>query len=80
MIVSVHQPQYIPWLGFFHKLSKSDVYVSLDTVQYLSRGFNHRNKIKTPDGESWLTIPVIYKQKCGINEVKINHGSIIKRC
>lgn len=74
MILSIHQPQYLPYLGFFDKISKSDVYVSLDTVQYLNRGFIHRNKIKTSPGCIWLTIPVTYKQGCLINEVEINNN------
>jgi hypothetical protein len=73
MILSVHQPQYLPWLGFFDKISRSDIYVSLDQVQYMNRGFIHRNKIKTPNGWIWLTIPVNYEQGCRIDEVMINN-------
>jgi len=75
MIISVHQPQYLPWLGFFHKLSNSDAYVSLDTVQYMNRGFIHRNKIKTPQGWVWLTIPVMYEHGNIINEVRIKYNT-----
>ncbi|MGM0710742.1 WbqC family protein [Brevibacillus parabrevis] len=58
MIVTVHQPAYIPWLGYFEKIMRSDVYVFLDSVQYESRSFINRNKIKTPSGAIWLSIPV----------------------
>lgn len=61
MILSVHQPQYIPWLGYFHKIAKSDLFVFLDDVQYKKREFQNRNKIKTPAGPLWLTVPVITK-------------------
>ena len=49
MIVSIHQPNYLPWLGFFDKIKQSDYFVIFDNVQF-PRGknhFGHRNKIKT---------------------------------
>jgi hypothetical protein len=58
MIISVHQPQYLPWLGYFHKIDKSDCFVFLDTVQYKAREFINRNKIRTQDGWIWLSVPV----------------------
>lgn len=61
MILAVHQPQYIPWLGYFHKIAKCDLFVFLDDVQYKKREFQNRNKIVTPDGPQWLTLPVITK-------------------
>lgn len=61
MILSVHQPQYIPWLGYFDKIAKSNCFVFLDQVQYKPREFQNRNKIRTKDGWIWLTVPVISK-------------------
>jgi hypothetical protein len=61
MIISVHQPQYIPWLGYFDKIARSDSFVFLDNVQYKEREFQNRNKIRTKDGSIWLTVPVISK-------------------
>ena len=58
MILTAHQPAYLPWLGFFHKIVVSDIFVILDKVQYQKNYFINRNKIKTPQGETWLTIPV----------------------
>jgi len=58
MIVTIHQPAYLPWLGYFEKIKKSDVYVFLDSVQFEKNSFTNRNKIKTPQGSSWLTVPV----------------------
>ena len=74
MILSVHQPQYLPWLGYFDKIAKSDCFVFLDCVQYKKREFQNRNKIRTKDGWIWLTVPVISKSKGFqlINEVLIN--------
>lgn len=68
MILSVHQPQYIPWLGYFDKIEKSDCFVFLDKVQYKAREFQNRNKIRTKDGWIWLTVPVVTK---GLREQKI---------
>lgn len=58
MKVCIIQPSYIPWKGFFHQISQSNVFVFLDTVQYDKRGWRNRNKIKTRQGTDWLTIPV----------------------
>lgn len=71
-IAAIHQPQYFPYLGFFHKLSQADIYVVMDNVEFLRRGLQHRNKIKTAKGDQWLTVPVLHQQKQLINEVKIN--------
>ena len=76
MIVSCHQPNYLPWSGFFHKILKSDVHVILDTNQ-LPRGkdFVVRNKIKIDDGFKWLRVSVLEKNKMlAIKEVKINNS------
>jgi hypothetical protein len=58
-VVAIHQPNYIPWPGYFHKLAACDVFVYLDAVQYpRGRSFAARNRIKTPNGVVFLTIPV----------------------
>ncbi len=57
-IVYIHQPDFAPWLGFFDKLKKSDVYIVLDDVQFLNKGWHNRDKIKGPSGVIWLTVPV----------------------
>ncbi len=63
MILSVHQPQYIPWLGYLDKIARSDAFVFLDCVQYKEREFQNRNKIRTRGGWAWLTVPVVSKGK-----------------
>lgn len=60
-IVSAHQPAYLPWLGYFHKIMLSDVFVILDDVQFEKNSFVNRNRIKGSSGEFWLSIPT--KQK-----------------
>ncbi|MFH1073956.1 MAG: WbqC family protein [Candidatus Firestonebacteria bacterium] len=63
MKLSAHQPQYIPWMGYFDKLAKSDIFVFLDNVQYKKREFQNRNKIRTKESFLWLTVPVLTKGK-----------------
>ena len=73
MIVAVHQPQYLPWLGYFHKIDSADRFVLLDNVQFKKNEWQNRNKIKTAQGWQWLTVPVRYKFPQRINEVEINN-------
>ena len=79
--VCIHQPDFIPWIGFFDRLIKSDIFVILDNVQFLRRGWHNRDKIKTADGWMWLTVPVKktgrYKQL--INEVEIDNSQDWRR-
>lgn len=74
-IIAVHQPNYIPWPGFFYKISRSDAFVLLDTVQFSRRSFTHRNRIKGSQCNIiWLTVPVFKKGRFyqKIDEVRIN--------
>lgn len=76
MILTAHQPVYLPWLGLFHKIACSDAYCYFDDVQYQVKDFNSRNKIKTASGDIWLTVPVLtngYREK-KIREIEINNG------
>jgi hypothetical protein len=68
--VSIHQPNYLPYLGFFDKMRKSDIFVIYDDSQFNSRDFHHRNKIRTSEGWKWLTIPVV-EEKTSISNIKI---------
>lgn len=79
MIVSIHQPQFLPYLGFFHKVAHSDLYVVLDDVQFLERGFMHRNEIKMQTGKQWLTVPVVKKYQQRTDEVMIDPSSSWRR-
>jgi len=75
MILTAHQPVYLPWLGLFHKIASADTFVSFDDVQYLPRDWNSRNKIRTADGVIWLTVPVLTKghREKPIREIEINN-------
>ncbi|MBI2113456.1 MAG: WbqC family protein [Candidatus Wildermuthbacteria bacterium] len=75
MILTAHQPAYMPWLGLFHKIALSDAFCSFDIAQYRKRGFN-RNKIKTSQGQGFLTVPVLtkgYREK-QLWELEINNA------
>ncbi len=71
MIVFVHQPEYIPWLGFFDKLARCDTYVIYDDAQYQHGGFHNRNRIRAKEGWEWLTIPITHGHPQTIKSVKI---------
>ncbi len=57
--LAVVQSSYIPWKGYFDLIKSVDEFILLDDVQYTSRDWRNRNRIKTKDGLKWLTIPVI---------------------
>lgn len=72
MIVAGHQPNYLPWLGFFDKMRRCEIFIIEDNVQFERQGFTSRNKIMTADGVRWLSVPVEHANKpLLINEVKI---------
>jgi hypothetical protein len=58
VIVSINQPAYLPWLGYFDRIAASDVHVVLDHVQFEKGSFVNRNRVRTPDGSTWLSVPV----------------------
>jgi len=72
MIISIHQPDFLPWLGFFNKARLSDLLVIGDHVQYRNKGYQNRNKIKTTKGAQWLTIPIVHNWGQAIKDVGIN--------
>ncbi len=76
MILTAHQPVYLPWLGFFHKLALADKFIFFDKVQYVPKDYISRNYIKTAKGPLLLTVPVYSKDHLQkkINEVKINNA------
>jgi hypothetical protein len=59
--VVIHQPDFLPWIGFFQRLLGADLYVALDHAQFVSgssRSWTHRDRIKTPAGAQWLSLSV----------------------
>jgi hypothetical protein len=74
MMIAIHQPQFMPWLGYFDKMDRCDIFVLLDNVQFKKNEYQNRNKIKTSQGWEWFTIPVKYRYPQKINEVMIENS------
>jgi WbqC-like protein len=72
--VAIHQPQYLPWLGYLAKWAAADLFIVLDVVQYEKNGWQNRNRIKTPDGVRWLSVPVHAPLGTPISEVTIDNS------
>jgi len=72
MKIAIHQPHYLPWLGYFAKWAAADLFVFLDTVQYEKNGWQNRNRIKTRDGPRWLTVPVRARLGTAIHDVAVD--------
>ena len=76
MRISIHQPEHMPWLGFFHKMASCDVFVLLDNVQFKKNNWQNRNRIVEWDGSLvWLTVPVLIKghMETTIKDIRINN-------
>jgi hypothetical protein len=63
--IAIAQPTYLPWLGYFDLLDQVDHFVLLDTVQFEKQSWQQRNRIKTPTGLQWLTVPVVFRGRLG---------------
>lgn len=61
MIITIHQPEHLPWLGLFNKIAKAEKFVILDSVQYEKNYFQSRNRIIGTNGVQWINIPVTIK-------------------
>lgn len=59
MIVSVHPPEFLPYLGFWNRMYNTDIMVIADTMRFRHRHYQNRTTIRTPDGWGWLTLPVL---------------------
>lgn len=75
-VVGILQPSYLPWLGYFEQVARADVFVLYDDVQFEKGSWRNRNRIKTPQGPLWLTVPVLTKGRefPPINQVRINNA------
>lgn len=74
MLVSIHQPHYLPWLRYIDKIARSDVFILLDDVEFTKNGWQNRNRIKAAGGPLLLTVPVLHKAGQKIREVRIQPG------
>ncbi len=79
--IAIQQSDYIPWKGYFDIIRSVDMFVLYDDVQFTRRDWRNRNRIKTPSGLLWLTIPVKVKEKRNqlIKEVEIVDGRWAKK-
>ena len=78
-MIFVHQPEYMPWLGFFDKLARCDTFVIYDDAQYQHGGFHNRNKIRTMQGWEWLTVPISHGHPQTIKDVKISGAEWVNK-
>lgn len=87
MRVAISQSNYIPWRGYFDLIHDVDLFVFYDDVQFTTRDWRNRNRIKTPQGLLWLTIPVGSSTHRRISDVQITqhdwqrkHRETLRRC
>lgn len=59
MLIAIHQPHYIPWLGYLDRMVKSDLFIVLDHVQFERRNYQNRTMIRLEGEGRWLTVPVV---------------------
>jgi len=76
MILTIHQPEHLVWLGLIDKISKSDIFVIFDDTQFKKNYFENRNKIKTKDGWAWLTVPIKdHSLSTKIKDIEISYST-----
>lgn len=74
MIIGIHQPNFLPWIGYFYKICRVDIFVFLDNVQFTKNSYQNRVKIKTSQVPTWLTVPVLQSFGQLTEDVKINNN------
>ncbi len=75
MLVAIHQPHYIPWLGYLDRMVRSDLFIVLDHVQFERRNYQNRTMIRLEGEERWLTVPVVQlSQKENIIDKRIDNS------
>ena len=75
MIVAIHQPHYMPWLGYLHRMAQADLFILLDHVQFERRNYQNRGRIRLDGAEHWLTVPVVQRsQKERIDEKMVDNS------
>lgn len=71
MLVSIHQPHYLPWLRYLDKIARSDVFLILDDAEFNKNGWQNRNRVKAPEGARILTLPVHHRLGQRIDEIAL---------
>ena len=77
--LAIHQPNYLPWLGYFHKIHRADIFVFLDDVQYSKNSYTNRVQVLQKESARWLTLPVSYNFGDHIHAVTAAEPSWRKR-
>ena len=75
---TILQPTFLPWLGYFEMIHSSDIFVVFDNVQFVKKSWQHRNKIKTANEITNLTVPIKKTPRSThINKIEISydHGN-----
>jgi hypothetical protein len=77
MLVAIHQPNFLPWLGYFDRMVNADLFVLLDHVQFERRNYQNRAQIRLEDEARWLTVPVVQlSQKERIVEKRVDNPEV----
>jgi hypothetical protein len=75
MLVAIHQPHYVPWLGYLDRMAKADLFIVLDHVQFERRNYQNRTMIRCEGQDKWLTVPVVQvSQKETILEKQVDNS------
>ena len=74
MKTAIIQSNYLPWKGYFDIIHDVDVFIFLDDVQYTHRDWRNRNKVKTPGGVKWISVPILGGINQQIYEAKIDYS------
>src|SRR5918992_3941753 len=75
MIVAIHQPHYLAWLGYLHRMAQADLFIVLDHVQFERRNYQNRGLVRLDGRAHWLTVPVQqHSQKERIVDKLIDNG------
>lgn len=79
MLISIHQPHYLPTNQYFDKIKRSEVFVFLDNVQFEKNGWQNRNRIKNKEKIQWLTVPIKHRFGQLVKDVEIDGSKWIKK-
>lgn len=75
MIVAIHQPHFLPWLGYLHRMASADLFILLDHVQFERRNYQNRTRIRISGAPRWMTVPVLQRsQKERIVDKQVDNG------
>jgi hypothetical protein len=76
MVIAIHQPHFLPWLGYLHRMAHAELFILLDHVQFERRNYQNRTMIRIDDAVRWLTVPVLQRsQKERIVDKRIDNSS-----